>query len=226
MKKDGLANATINRKMSALSKLTKLAEDLEVIRKRPKITFLKEGKGRDRVLSRNEEVKALQFFDHIGLKNSGALFAFLLYTGARIGEAYEVKHEHVSGGRVMFKGPNERGLKNGDFRSVPLVGPAKEAWEHISRAGEAYDRPFQVIPIDTFRGHWERLRQHLGAEDDPCFVPHMLGHTCATRLVVKGVALPQVMKWMGHRNIQTTMKYAHLMPKDLDVAAMALLEAA
>lgn len=50
----------------------------------------------------------------------------------------------------------------------------------------------------------------------------MLRHTCCTRLVIAGVSLPQVMQGMGHKSIQVTMRYAHLAPKDLDLAAQAL----
>lgn len=33
-------------------------------------------------------------------------------------------------------------------------------------------------------------------------------------------------EWMGHKSIQTTLRYAHLAPKDLDVAAKALVAVA
>ncbi|NKF15243.1 tyrosine-type recombinase/integrase, partial [Rhizobium phaseoli] len=76
---------------------------------------------------------------------------------------------------------------------------------------------------DTFPGHWKRLTEPWASDDK--FVPNMLRHTCASRLVFsKGIPLPQVMLWMGHRDIQTTMRYAHLAPRDLDMAAVALLE--
>lgn len=220
MRGEGMANGTINRKLSALSKIIKLADRMELITKRPAIDFQQEGKGRERVLSKDEEIRALLYLDHVGLTGSKALVQFLLYTGCRLGEAYKVRRADVRDGRVTF-----RDTKNGSTRTVPLVGPAAEAWATVSKLSGA-DVPFEVIPRDTFRGHWRLLRSHLNATDDECFVPHMLRHTCATRLVVHGVPLPQVMKWMGHRNIQTTMRYSHLCPKDLDVAAQALLEAA
>lgn len=222
MKAAGLANGTINRKLSALSKVLKLAVRLDIITKRPELDFQKEGIGRDRILSKDEETKAVQFFTHMGLDLSLALFKFLLYTGCRVGEAYTVKAKHVEDGRVTFRGPNERGLKNGDIRQIRLVSHARDAWAIIVNRGGNHEHPFEVIPLDTFRGHWQLLRKHLGLLDDECFVPHMLRHTCATRLVQAGVPLPQVMKWMGHKNIQTTMRYSHLLPKDLDMAAQAL----
>ena len=59
-------------------------------------------------------------------------------------------------------------------------------------------------------------------EDDPQFVVHMLRHTCASRLVQRGVPLAVVQKWMGHSNIQTTLRYAHLAPESLMVGKEAL----
>ena len=58
----------------------------------------------------------------------------------------------------------------------------------------------------------------IGLGDDTDFVPHCLRHTCASRLVQKGVHLQVVQQWLGHRAIQTTLRYAHLAPKNLNSA--------
>ena len=44
---------------------------------------------------------------------------------------------------------------------------------------------------------------------------HLCRHTCASRLVQRGVPLLLVKDWLGHEDIQTTMIYAHLAPKAL-----------
>jgi integrase len=62
----------------------------------------------------------------------------------------------------------------------------------------------------------------MGKTDDPQFVPHMLRHTCATRLSQSGVSLPVIKEWLGHTTIQTTIRYAHFNKKDLLSAAQAL----
>ena len=219
METAGKSPATINRKLSTLSKILKLAVRLEVIDKRPELDFQKEGGARDRVMSKDEEVKAFLYLDHLGLDQSAALVRFLLYTGCRYGEARKLVRADVSKGRVTF-----RDTKNGSTRQVPLVGPALEGWKAICRLTNV-EAPFSALPKETFRGHWAKLCGHLEITDE-AFVPHCLRHTCATRLVIAGVPLPQVMKWMGHKNIQTTMRYSHLAPKDRDKAAEALLQAA
>lgn len=217
MKKERSSNATINRRLSALSKLMRYAEKLEVAR-RPMIDFLKESEGRDRVLTREEEKKVLNYFDHTGQVASGALVRFLLYTGCRLGEAYTLTRDRVEDNRATF---HHTVTKTSKTRIVPLVGPALDGWKTVCRLSNE-PVPFDVLSRHTFRGHWDRMKEHLGFGDDDHFVPHMLRHTCCTRLVSNGVPLPQVMLWMGHKNIQTTMRYSHLAPRDLDMAAKVL----
>jgi integrase len=69
---------------------------------------------------------------------------------------------------------------------------------------------------------WDRLRSHLNLDHDKQFVVHALRHTCASRLIQRGVPLAVVQKWMGHKAIQTTLRYAHLAPDSLRVAMEAL----
>lgn len=217
MKKDGASNGTINRRLSALSRLLKYAERLELIHK-PPIDFLKEPQGRERILSPDEEARVSKFFRHTGLDRSWAVTFFLLYTGCRLGEVYSLRRDRVSNGRVTF---HYSVTKTSKTRLVPLIGPAKDAWDLICAESDE-DLPFSVIPKETFRNHWLRLRDHLRLTNDAGFVPHMLRHTCASRLVSKGVPLAKVMLWMGHTSIQTTMRYSHLMPQDLDGIGDAL----
>ena len=55
--------------------------------------------------------------------------------------------------------------------------------------------------------------------------PHDLRHTCASWLVQAGVPLLDVSHWLGHADIRSTMRYAHLAP-DFGGRAVAALNAA
>ena len=46
-------------------------------------------------------------------------------------------------------------------------------------------------------------------------VVYTFRHTCATRLVQRGADIRRVKDWMGHGNIETTMRYAKLVPEDI-----------
>ena len=59
-------------------------------------------------------------------------------------------------------------------------------------------------------------------KEDKEFVLHALRHTCASRLVNKGIDLYVVKEWLGHSSIQITERYAHLAPQKLANAVSAL----
>jgi integrase len=220
MKKAGKAAGTINRKVANLTKLLRYAHKNKRLLVLPDLQhrLSEKGNARERVLSAEEEREATLWFEHTGREVSGALFQFLLYTGCRIGEALSLDRKHVTGKSITF---THSKVKNGVTRTIPMVPKAKEAWDLVCKRTNS-ETPFgELMPYYTFRDHWAALVKHMGIDDDE-FVPHMLRHTCATRLVIKGVPLPHVMKWLGHKSIQVTLRYTNLVPHDLDVAAMAL----
>ena len=45
---------------------------------------------------------------------------------------------------------------------------------------------------------------------------HDLRHTAITLMVKKGVLLPMIQKIAGHKDIKTTMRYVHVLGKDID----------
>ena len=52
---------------------------------------------------------------------------------------------------------------------------------------------------------------------------HVLRHACASHLVMRGVPIKVVQELMGHKDIKTTMRYAHLSP-NMGQDAVALLD--
>ena len=63
---------------------------------------------------------------------------------------------------------------------------------------------------DQVNHHWDHIRSIMGLIEDKDFTPHVCRHTCASRLVQGRMDLRRVKDWMGHKSIQTTMRYAHL----------------
>lgn len=54
-----------------------------------------------------------------------------------------------------------------------------------------------------------------GTED---FVFHSCRHTRATRLLEAGVDLPIIQAMLGHKHIETTMRYAHVKASNIENA--------
>lgn len=212
------ANSTINRKMSAISRVLKHAKALGYIDQVPQIPHFRERADRIRFFTEQEEHQIVRYFDRMGCDETRYLTEFLLYTGARRSEAHSLRKNDVdlTKGLVTFWK-----TKSGKPRNLPLTPKAREAVNYFLRTHPM--GPVLVgIPYETYTEHWRHMRTALGMDDDPHFVPHTLRHTCASRLVQSGIDLRRVQQWMGHDVIATTVRYSHLAPSDLDIAATAL----
>lgn len=199
----GNSGGTVNRKLAALSKMLKFAYQRKLITSKPHIARQQEAEGRLRYLTWEEDDKAIAAFMTAGHIDLAHLTGFLIDTGARVSEALALQPAHYStkpGGVVTFM--LTKGRKP---RSVPLTDRARIALDACE---------FSSINYWRYRSAWDTAKKRLGTTFDDVVI-HTFRHTCASRLVQGGVDLYRVMKWMGHKDIQTTLRYAHLAPKDL-----------
>lgn len=207
------SNATINRKLAALFKLLRKAERAGLIMRLPSYVRLPEKQGRIRFLTLDEEDR---MFAQIRARNEShyRLCVFLVDTGARVGEALALKHNDCINGDATFWL-----TKSGKSRSVPLTVRAREA---VAGGRHLPQGPFSDIKYQNFRYDWIAAKKGCGLTGDDQVVPHILRHTCASRLVQAGIDLRRVQTFLGHQSIQMTLKYAHLATKDLDQCVSAL----
>jgi site-specific recombinase XerD len=82
--------------------------------------------------------------------------------------------------------------------------------------------PFSMLTAVGFRTVWNEAKAEVGLAADDQVVPHILRHTCASRLVQNGVDIRRVQTWLGHQTLQMTLRYAHLATNDLDSCVGAL----
>lgn len=208
----GNAPATVNRTLSALSCVATLALRRGWLAKKLHIERLQEPKGRGKFFSAAEEEDIRQASREVGMMEFGNLFMFLADTGARVSEALGLERAHITDTTVTFWK-----TKNDDPRTVPLTARARATLRIMDG-----DRPFPWS-YRQVNYAWEVIRARLGKTEDPEWVIHTLRHTCASRLAQRGAQLQVIKAWMGHRDIQMTMRYAHLCPSTL-AGAVSLLE--
>ena len=216
----GNSDATLNRKMSALTKVMRVAFEYGGLPAMPKTPRLrKERVGRIRFLTDIEEAKMLQWFKLMGDTEMRDAVTVLIDTGMRRGELLNVRPADVDlkTGVIMVYGNEGKGTKNGRIRSVPMTYRVNQIMAQRTHGSTCFD-----LSESHMRHAWDRMREQLGMLEDKEFVLHCLRHTCASRLVKAGVSLPVIKDWLGHSNINTTMRYAHLFPQDLMNAAKAL----
>jgi integrase len=212
-----LSPSTINRHLSALSRMIRFAYSRGAAASIPVITRVKSRAGRIRYLTAIEEAKIFNYFATRPERDGPAFVRFLLDTGVRMSEML---------GLQECDADFERGIihiwrtKTNKPRVVPMTARVR----HILKSkmtGHAENRFFPHC-YKYYRRTWKRVRQALGLTDDPEFVLHTLRHTCASRLIHHGVHVLTVKEWLGHKAIASTLKYIHLAPKNLYDAAAVL----
>lgn len=218
LERKGDANGTINRKLAVLSKLMTLAHTRGHLAAKPFFPRREEGEGRDYSLSSAEEEALLTLFTRWGKLDHWDATVVLLDTGARCGELWKLR------GVMVDMGQNQivlRQRKGQVTTPVPMTPRVREIMER-RRLTYGLDRPFPYTH-DWYRYLWDKAKGALGQADKDYWVPHILRHTCATRLVQRGVPVMVVMKWMGHKSLKTTQRYTHLMQDDLHAAMKVLV---
>lgn len=211
----GKANSTINQFTTRLNKMLKKAKRLDLIHTLPEIVSAGKVGHRQRYLTTDEADRLMDCFPPY----YQCFVIFLLYTGARLSEAEGLRWRDVTEDTITFEE-----TKNGKDRMIPLPRQVKQVLRTM-RDGKSVS-PSQLVfscyNRSTFRRRWKAAKYEAGLSGDKEVVPHILRHTCASRLVRAGVNLATVQKYLGHSDVQTTMRYVHLDMSTLISAADAL----
>lgn len=210
----GNSNGGINRKLAALSTIFSTAVDRGGAQRRPKMPRQREGQGRIRWLTNEEEYRMLHLLSQWGEFDMMDVVTVLMDTGLRLGELWNLEGRDIHRSRISIWEN-----KASHPRTVPMTARVKEI---IDRRGQSHGQKPFPYNNSWMRTKWQRIRSIMGMDNDPQFVPHMLRHTCASRLVQRGATIPVVQQWLGHKTIQMTMRYAHLAPTHLEDAAKLL----
>lgn len=228
-------DATINRYLNTLHKTLVLARHKKGLDEMPDWPGqLREGKFKIRFYSDEEEIDILRWCDTYENAGQGGrpieevtwfreMMITLIDTGIRWGEFALLEPSDVDCkvGILLVHGVDGLGTKNGEHRSVPMT---KRVMEIMRRRVLARDFPFKH---SYDRCHWifTKMREDLGLAKDKLFTIHTARHTCASRLVQRGIDPMVVKEWLGHKHLTTTQRYMHLRPKNL-LNAVHVLEPA
>jgi integrase len=220
--KEGVTNKTIKNHLTVLNKLLKTAyEWLKLGGAPPKIVWPKCASYRTDYLS-PEECELLLSHAH-GLDREMILMA--LRTGMRQGElkglqwsaidwqnhSVAVRHSRCDRAKALVA------PKNGRERHVPLDNELFEVLCKRKRdAGyvflDAGGQPFNHKRLVT---RLARVCRRAGVRR---VTWHVLRHTFASHLAIRGVPLHVVQQLLGHTDISTTLRYAHVAPSALRTA--------
>lgn len=197
-----------NRALAVLSSVMRLAMDHEIVQANPchKVKLFRE-RPRERFFSPGEQQAIC---DNLTQEPGDILIGLLLTTGARPGEFRNAAWDWITGPALRLpdakRGPrtvylSAKAIAYLQMLPEPHTGKLFKKWPHLPRA-------------------WARVRKAAGLK--PTDRPYDLRHTFASNALRKGVNLTAIGMVLGHRQAQTTMRYAHLAAETgLEVAAKA-----
>lgn len=140
---------------------------------------------------------------------------FMMDAGLRVSEVMNLRVKHIN---TLSKTVFVESLKKRkpEHREVPmserLLDAMTDYWKNMkSRQPDAFLFPQAKDPTKhkDRRSVWRRLKKYT----DGVVHPHMLRHTCATRIVNEGKdfdSLRAAQKILGHKSISTTEIYTHV----------------
>mgnify|MGYP003646330244 CR=1 FL=1 len=223
--------STINTRLSHLKVLLRYAKKLDLVEAEFEYPWAKTvDNARLRFLTGDEEKVLLKLLDHWGRDDMVGLIETLIDTGCRPSELITgesrgdpIRWTEVSvsaGGTAPDVNDPATGkpkavisllrTKTDKYRVLPLTDRARDAFLRSKALGDR--RPFGDIRVDTASAAFRMAANHLKMD---AVVLYTCRHTCASRLVQRGADLRRVMAWMGHTNINTTLRYAKLTPTDI-----------
>jgi len=171
---------------------------------------------RERFLTKDEIDRLANALDHDEDQRAADIIRICMLTGARVGEVRQSRFEQFNLDLLIWTKPAST-TKQRRMHRVPisenvaaivrqrkLVVPNSSPWVF---PGDVAGQP--VIEIRRF---WKRIQREAQIEDVRI---HDLRHTFASLLVSGGASLEMIGKLLGHTQLQTTQRYAHLLDAPL-----------
>ena len=142
-------------------------------------------------------------------------------TGVRRGEIFDLTWEHVN---FHTRNLTVEGVKakSNRTRHIPLNDEALVVLRDWKAQGEGVGLVFPGKygnRLDNISNGWGAILEKAGIKS---FRWHDLRHDFASKLVMAGVPLNTVRELLGHADMTTTLRYAHLAP-DHKAEAVAML---
>jgi len=148
-----------------------------------------------------------------------SIIAFLLFTGARKREALDARWQDIDWAQAMWRIPR---TKSGKVRHVPLSLGALQLLRSLQARADTpwlFANPKTGRPFVSIFCSWHTTRSAAGL---PALRIHDLRHSFASFLVNAGRSLYEVQELLGHADIRTTSRYAHLSRERLREAVEAV----
>ena len=139
----------------------------------------------------------------------------LLLTGCRLGEVQTLKWDYVDLDAGLLRLPDSKG-------GAKLVAIGQAVVEVLKAIPKVKNNPYVITGnvegqhLTDMQKPWRRLRKRAGMND---LRIHDLRHSFASDALQLGEDLTMIGRLLGHTQIQTTARYAHLKTDPIRAAA-------
>ncbi|MDV7202253.1 site-specific integrase [Roseovarius sp. 10] len=171
---------------------------------------------RERFLSHEEIGRLAEVLDAAEDQRAAGLIRICMLTGARVGEVRQAQFEQFNLELGIWSKPAAT-TKQRKIHRVPIsadVAAIVRQRALVVPKGNPWLFPGDVPgqPVKEIRRFWVKVQREA---DLPDVRIHDLRHTFASLLVSGGASLEMIGKLLGHSQMQTTLRYAHLMDSPL-----------
>jgi len=171
---------------------------------------------RERFLSSDELSRLMKVLAEFEDRPAANAFMLLLLTGARSGEVLGAKWEQFDLNTGVWTKPAST-TKQRKLHRVPLSPQALELVRamHVSRTSDyLFPGRWSSHAVDL-KYRWNEVRKRARLDD---FRLHDLRHSYASILASRGLSLSIIGGLLGHSDVKTTHRYAHLLDDTLRAA--------
>jgi integrase len=218
--KKGLSPKTVHHCLTLVRSIYNKAKDWEFYEGQiptAKVTFPKVNNKRERFLTYEE---AKQLLDALKKSSSQVYDQALMsiHCGLRFGEISKLTWADVDLDNKIIKVKDAKG----DDRHAYITQPVKEVFERLKKVKQykpnnliftSKQKKRQKQVSTTFNRIVDDLKFNEEVSDNrQKVVFHTLRHTFASWLAIQGTSLYEIKELMGHKSIEMTERYAHLLP--------------
>jgi integrase len=164
---------------------------------------------RQRFLQPDEMTRLAEALERHPERTTVALVRFLLFTGARFGEAASARWDQINLELGTWTKPSSHTKQKREhvtYLSKPALMLLQELHERNGSSPYLFPGPTGK-PITTIKTFWRSATRQAGLERVRV---HDLRHSFASVLAANGGSLLLIGQLLGHTQAKTTLRYAHL----------------
>lgn len=137
--------------------------------------------------------------------------------GLRVSEIVQLKVQHIDGERQLLRIEQGKGAKDRMVIIAPsLLNKLRHYWHYYHPKDWLFpnaNKPKLPLSTNTIQKCFRRAKQKAGIKKAGGI--HALRHAYATHQLESGIAITQLKQQLGHKNLQSTLRYIHWLPSYL-----------